>query len=139
MLFRPYDAEQLQDILRQRAKEGLNLGPLALIELCAALAAQEHGDARCALDLLRISAEKAERRESIVNQNHVRVARELIESDQMTPVIVTLPSQQKLVLASATEQNGLRNVRIGQGTTFTAKLANTFKPTNDEFRPHLKP
>ena len=29
-----------------------------VIEMCAALAAQEHGDARCALDLLRVSAEK---------------------------------------------------------------------------------
>ena len=113
VLFRPYDAEQLQDILRQRARDGLvaeAIGP-GVIELCAALAAQEHGDARCALDLLRISAEKAEQAgDSVVNQNHVRIAQSQIESDQMTPVIATLPSQQKLVLASIllNEQNGLR-------------------------------
>jgi cell division control protein 6 len=119
VLFRPYDAEQLQDILRQRARDGLvaeAIGP-GVIELCAALAAQEHGDARCALDLLRISAEKAEQAgDSVVNQNHVRIAQSQIESDQMTPVIATLPSQQKLVLASIllNEQNGLRNVQTGQ-------------------------
>ena len=119
VLFRPYDAEQLQNILRQRAEEGLDaeaIGP-GVIELCAALAAQEHGDARCALDLLRISAEKAEQfGEKIVNQSHVRIAQSQIESDQMTPVIATLPSQQKLVLASIliNEQNGLRNVQTGQ-------------------------
>ena len=119
VLFRPYDAEQLQDILRQRAKEGLDpdaIGP-GVIELCAALAAQEHGDARCALDLLRISAEKAEQSgDVIVNQNHVRIAQSQIESDQMTPVIATLPSQQKLVLAAIllNEQHGLRNVQTGQ-------------------------
>lgn len=119
VLFKPYDAEQLQDILRQRALEGLNQGVIGsgVIELCAALAAQEHGDARCALDLLRISAEKAEQEgERSVNQNHVRVAQSQIESDQMTPVISTLPSQQKLVLAAVliNEQNGLKNVQTGQ-------------------------
>ena len=119
VLFKPYDAEQLQDILRQRALEGLNEGVIGpgVIELCAALAAQVHGDARCALDLLRISAEKAEKEgENSVNQNHVRVAQSQIEADQMTPVISTLPSQQKLVLAAVllNEQNGLKNVQTGQ-------------------------
>mgnify|MGYP002700301049 FL=1 len=119
VLFKPYDAEQLQDILRQRAVQGLNEGVIGpgVIELCAALAAQEHGDARCALDLLRISAEKAEKEgENTVNQNHVRVAQSQIEADQMTPVISSLPSQQKLVLAAVllNEQNGLRNVQTGQ-------------------------
>lgn len=119
VLFKPYDAEQLQDILRQRALEGLNEGVIGpgVIELCAALAAQEHGDARCALDLLRISAERAEKEgEHSVNQNHVRMAQSQIEADQMTPVISTLPSQQKLVLAAVllNEQNGLKNVQTGQ-------------------------
>jgi len=119
VLFKPYDAEQLQDILRQRAADGLNEGAIGpgVIELCAALAAQEHGDARCALDLLRISAEKAEQSgEETVNQSHVRIAQSQIESDQMTPVIATLPSQQKIVLAAVllNERNGLRNVQTGQ-------------------------
>lgn len=119
VLFKPYDAEQLQDILRQRAKNGLNENVLetGVIELCAALAAQEHGDARCALDLLRISAEKAEQiGDETVGQSHVRIAQSQIESDQITPVIATLPSQQKLVLAAViiNERNGLRNVQTGQ-------------------------
>ncbi len=119
VLFKPYDAEQLQDILRQRALQGLNEDVIGqgVIELCAALAAQEHGDARCALDLLRISAEKAEQNgETLVLQHHVREAQGQIESDQMTPVISTLPNQQKLVLAAIllNERNGLRNIQTGQ-------------------------
>ena len=119
VLFKPYDAEQLQDILRQRALQGLNEDVVGqgVIELCAALAAQEHGDARCALDLLRISAEKAEQNgETLVLQHHVREAQGQIESDQMTPVISTLPNQQKLVLAAIllNERNGLRNIQTGQ-------------------------
>src|SRR5690606_6057339 len=57
LVFPPYNALQLCDILQQRADgafvtEALDDG---VIPLCAALAAQEHGDARRALDLLRIS------------------------------------------------------------------------------------
>ena len=63
VLFKPYSAGQLQDILRNRAKLGLKDGIITsgVIELCSAIAAQEQGDARCALDLLRVSAEMAER------------------------------------------------------------------------------
>ena len=85
--------------------------------MCAALAAQEHGDARCALDLLRVSTEKAEQEGlEVVEQNHVRIAQAQIESDQVTPVIRTLPTQQKLVLASVliNEKNGLRNIQTGE-------------------------
>ena len=58
MVFPPYNAEQLKDILNQRALLSFDDGVLepAVIPLCAALAAQEHGDARRALDLLRIAA-----------------------------------------------------------------------------------
>ena len=64
LIFPPYNALQLQDILRTRASiaftpDALQVG---VIEKCAALAAQEHGDARRALDLLRVAGELAERK-----------------------------------------------------------------------------
>ena len=119
IVFNPYNAEQLQDILRSRAEVGINKDAIGagVIELCAALAAQEHGDARCALDLLRVSTEEAEQEGiDIVEQNHVRIAQAQIESDQVTPVIRTLPTQQKLVLAAVliNENNGLRNMQTGE-------------------------
>ncbi len=119
IVFNPYNAEQLQDILRTRANIGISEGAIGpgVIELCSALAAQENGDARCALDLLRVSTEKAEQAGvEVVEQNHVRIAQAQIESDQVTPVIRTLPTQQKLVLASVliNENNGLRNMQTGE-------------------------
>ncbi len=119
ILFKPYDARQLQDILRQRADTALVPGILGpgVIELCAALAAQEHGDARCALDLLRISTEKAEfAGDEIVQSHHVRTAQHQIESDQIAPVISSLPRQQKLVLAAIliNESAGLSNIQTGE-------------------------
>ena len=119
VVFNPYDAMQLQNILRQRAEGALVEGALddSVIALCAAIAAQEHGDARCALDLLRVSTEKAEQSgDECVTQAHVRMAQHQLEADQMHPVLASLPSQQKLVLAAIllNERNGLRNIQTGE-------------------------
>jgi len=103
MIFYPYDAEQLQDILRARIKTALKRGAIDddVIPLCAALSAQEHGDARRALDLLRVSAELAERgKVPKVTRSHVRLAQNKIELDRVTEVVRTLPNQSKLVLYS---------------------------------------
>ncbi|HOV66812.1 MAG TPA: cell division control protein Cdc6, partial [Methanoregulaceae archaeon] len=72
-----------------------------VIPLCAALAAQEHGDARRALDLLRISGELAERESAhSVTERHVKMAQAKIETDSMIECISTLPTQSKVVLYS---------------------------------------
>lgn len=103
IIFDPYDAQQLQDILQQRADAALRSETLgeSVIPLCAALAAQEHGDARRALDLLRISAEIAEREESTrITERHVKTAQNKIELDRVIEVTRTLPSQSKIILLS---------------------------------------
>jgi cell division control protein 6 len=103
MIFYPYDAEQLQDILRARINTGLKPGVIEedVVPLCAALSAQEHGDARRALDLLRVSAELAERgKVPKITRSHVRLAQNKIELDRITEVVRTLPNQSKLVLYS---------------------------------------
>jgi cell division control protein 6 len=101
LVFPPYNAPQLCDILQQRAESAFVDGALdeGVIPLCAALAAQEHGDARRALDLLRVSGELADRADSDrVAEEHVKMAQAKIESDSMIECISTLPTQSKLVL-----------------------------------------
>ncbi|HLE97563.1 MAG TPA: orc1/cdc6 family replication initiation protein, partial [Candidatus Thermoplasmatota archaeon] len=101
IIFPPYDAAQLKDILIQRAAIAIKDGALeeSVIPVCAALAAQEHGDARRALDLLRVAAEIAERENvRMVTEKHVRKAQNKIELDRVTEVVRTLPTQSKLVL-----------------------------------------
>jgi cell division control protein 6 len=103
LIFPPYDAEQLQDILYDRSKKALNERTVrdSVIPLCSALAAQEHGDARRALDLLRVAAELADRdKTNIVDELHVRKALNKIEQDTVAEGIRTLPTQSKLVLLS---------------------------------------
>jgi cell division control protein 6 len=101
MVFYPYDAEQLQDILRNRVEVAIKPGTIDqdVIPLCAALSAQEHGDARRALDLLRVSAELADRTNaSKITRTFVKKAQNKIEIDRIIEVVKTLPNQSKLIL-----------------------------------------
>jgi cell division control protein 6 len=101
MIFPPYDAGELKDILYQRVNIALRTGCIEedVIPLCAALAAQEHGDARRALDLLRMSAELAERTKTPrITKKHVQLAQNKIEIDRIVEVVRTLPTQSKLIL-----------------------------------------
>ncbi len=103
MVFPPYNAIQLEDILKRRAKMAFNPNSIdnSVISLCAALAAREHGDARRALDLLRVAGEIAEREGSdVVTRDHVYKALKEIERDRVGEVIMTMPLHSKLVLLS---------------------------------------
>jgi len=119
LVFHPYGALEIQDILNERVETGLREDVLegGVLELCAALAAQEHGDARRALDLLRISVQKAEQRaQAMVDPKHVRLAQSQLEYDQVTPVLKSLPLHQKVVLFAIilNEENGMRNISTGE-------------------------
>jgi len=119
IVFPPYDANQLRDILEHRAEEAFEPDALTddVIPLCAAFAAQEHGDARRALDLLRTAGELAERDQTDgVEEVHVRKAQEKIELDRVVEVVRTLPQQSKLVLFSIIllEKQGVHNINTGE-------------------------
>mgnify|MGYP000754720193 FL=1 len=74
-----------------------------VIQLCAAIAAQEHGDARKALDLLRVSGEIAEKEgSSKVKIEHVKKAVKKIETDYMIETVRTLPIHSKILLYATT-------------------------------------
>lgn len=101
MLFTPYNALELQEILKQRIEIGLSPNVLSeeVIPKCAALAAQEHGDARRALDLLRVAGEIAERQNNPkITEKHVDIALEKIDYDRIIESVKTLPKQSKAVL-----------------------------------------
>lgn len=113
IVFPPYDASQLRDILEERARVGFKAGALGegVVALCAAYAAQEHGDARRALDLLRVSGEIAEEMGcDRVEREHVKMAVSRLQKNIVEEVLRTLPLHQKLVLLTITvlKQNGCR-------------------------------
>lgn len=103
IVFRPYDASELRNILLERAKIGFckNVLSESALSLCAALAAAEHGDARRALDLLRVAGEVAERKGiNIVNEEHVREAEKHIEHNRVIEALSNLTLHSKLVVLS---------------------------------------
>jgi cell division control protein 6 len=128
IVFPPYDATQLRDILQHRSEIAFKSDTLSedVIPLCAAFAAQEHGDARRALDLLRTAGELAERdRTETVDEKHVRHAQEKIELDRVVEVVRTLPTQSKLVLYAIIllEKNGVHNINTGEVFNIYKRLA----------------
>ncbi|SDC71755.1 Cdc6/Cdc18 family protein [Natrinema hispanicum] len=119
IVFPPYDANQLRDILEHRSNVAFKHGALSedVIPLCAAFAAQEHGDARRALDLLRTAGELAERSQAeTIVEEHVRQAQDKIELDRVVEVVRTLPTQSKLVLFAIIllEKNGVHSINTGE-------------------------
>ena len=101
IVFPPYGANQLSDILAERAELSFNENILDsdVIPLCSAMAAKEEGDARYALDLLKNAGELAFDEDSeIVTSDHVRRAKDKIEHNKIIEIISTLPLQQQRLL-----------------------------------------
>ncbi len=103
IIFHSYNAIQLQQILRERSKEAFRDGVIeeGVIEKCAAYAAMEHGDARRALELLRVAGELAERQnEGKVQIMHIDEAEGKIERDRILNTVEGQPNQVNAVLFS---------------------------------------
>ncbi len=101
IIFPPYNAIELREILKDRAEKGFVEEALkgGVISKCSALAAQEHGDARRALDLIRVAGELAERSSSDeVTKKHVDRAQKKIERDRIVETVRSQPKHSKLVL-----------------------------------------
>jgi cell division control protein 6 len=130
MIFPPYDAGELQDILNQRIEIALKRDTIDgdVVPLCSALAAQEHGDARRALDLLRMSAELAERSKALkITKKHVRIAQSKIEIDRIIEVVRTLPTQSKLILFAILLQEKYNSQKEMTGAITTGEVYEIYK------------
>jgi cell division control protein 6 len=112
LVFPPYTTEELRSILAERAKVAFKPGviPEATINLCAALAGSEHGDARRAVDLLRIAGEVAEREgHQSVDEESIRKASDKVERDRVEEALHSLPLQNKVIIIAASKFPGGTN------------------------------
>ena len=126
IIFPPYTPVELIDILKDRAKEAFYPNVLTddVIPYVAAISAQDSGDARKALDLLRISADIAERNgDKMVTEAHVNYARQKIEIDASAEVVKSLTLQSKLVLMSIIKNPGNAEGQITTGDVFSVYSA----------------
>jgi cell division control protein 6 len=112
LVFPPYTVEELREILTERAAVAFrpSVASPAAINLCAAMAGSEHGDARRAIDLLRIAGEVAER-EGLheIDDSSVRKASDKMEVDRVDEAIRSLPVQNKAILYAVSRFDGGTN------------------------------
>ncbi|HSD04633.1 MAG TPA: AAA family ATPase [Nitrosopumilaceae archaeon] len=117
IVFTNYTVNQITEILLGRIKEAFISGTVeqAAINLCAAMAGQEHGDARRAIDLLRVAGELAEREQSdVVKEEHIRRASLKMEEDKETTALNSYPLHEKLLIIAIMRANGSSTGEIYQ-------------------------
>ena len=99
--FPPYDAPELENILRSRAEVAIVDDAIepGVLEFCAALAARDSGSARQALDLLRLAGELAENHDhDHITQDHVDRARSRLEQERVQEGMRELTTHGRLTL-----------------------------------------
>jgi len=103
IIFKPYNSKELEVILNERISLAFypNILEHGAIKLIAALSASEHGDARKALDILRIAGEIAEfRGDEKVTPEHVREAYTNIDKERILEAVRSLPLHARIILAA---------------------------------------
>ncbi len=118
MVFTPYSTGQLREILARRTEAGFKGGAVddSALNLAAAIAAQETGDARYALKLLLRAGEIAdEKHRPHITHTEVEEARRSVDVDLAAETIATLPVHQQLVLLAVCNLSleGQRYARLG--------------------------
>lgn len=111
IVFPAYDANQLGDILDRR-RDAYRDGILSddVIPLCSAFSAQEHGDARHAIDLFRLAGEIARDDDADqVREEHVRAANDDAEVTQIQDLIRGCPTQAKIAIAALAAIDKFKN------------------------------
>ena len=109
VVFTNYSVDQIHKILEDRIQSAFvgDAVEKSALNLCAAMAGREHGDARRAIDLLRVAGEIAEReQQDKVTEEHVRQASQKIEEDKETIVLQSYPLHEKLVILGVMKASG---------------------------------
>ncbi len=116
VVFTNYNLEQIKQILKARIQTAFSEGIVkdAALNLCSAMASRESGDARRAIDLLRVASEIAERtQENNVVEEHVRQASEKIEENKEIVALKSYPLHEKLLILAV-----MKSSEISTGETY---------------------
>lgn len=109
VVFTNYSVDQIKEILSERIRDAYVKDAVgtAALNLCAAMAGQEHGDARRAIDLLRVAGELAEREQAAsVTEEHIRRAAQKMEEDKELTALNAYPLHEKLLIVAVMRNNG---------------------------------
>ena len=123
LIFKPYDAMDLQHILRIRVEKALTPGSVdpGVVEKIAAMASQDHGDARQAVALLGKSAYLAEKAGSKLTLALVDSAALELDRDRYLTLLRSAPVQLQAAMAAVIEATSRsKGSPIGTGDAYDA-------------------
>ncbi len=109
IVFTNYTVEQIRRILEDRIGGAFVSGAVTppALNLCAAMAGSQHGDARRAIDLMRVAGEMAEREQSgTVTEGHIRAAAQKIEENKEVAALRSYPLHEKLLIVAIMRSGG---------------------------------
>ena len=118
IVFTNYSVEQIRKILEGRIEQALvkNAIEEAALNLCSAMAGREHGDARRAIDLLRVASEIAEREQKTsINEDHIRMAGQKIEENKEVTSLQSYPLHEKILIIAV-----MKTSELSTGGIYTA-------------------
>lgn len=124
IIFEPYDALDLFEILKLRVEKALNKSKVQVQALrkVAAYASRETGDARKAVELLAKAVRIAEETSGRLTIKEVDIAEERLEVDKTEELIGSLAAQQRLAFLACYSVMGR-----GSKKATTGQVYNTYK------------
>jgi cell division control protein 6 len=130
--FNPYNAENIETILEQRAELAFFEGtvPYETINACAVHSARVFGDARKAIDLLKAAATFSEKLGCLqVLPEHIDKAVNIMEEDRILKFIPQLPFHDKILLLAISKITRDNNPTTDSGKVYDAycKLCKTLE------------
>jgi cell division control protein 6 len=131
ILFEPYDALDLLEILQLRVSKALDESKVddAALKKIAAFASRETGDARKAVELLAKAASVAEETSGRLSQTEVDSARHKLEIDKTEQLIRALARQQSIALHACylILSRGTRKLTTGQAYQIYRRVCSDVK------------
>jgi len=118
IVFTNYSVDQIRKILEGRIEQALikNAIEEAALNLCSAMAGREHGDARRAIDLLRVASEIAEREQKTsISEDHIRMAGQKIEENKEVTALQSYPLHEKILIIAV-----MKTSELSTGGIYTA-------------------
>jgi len=99
IFFRPYEKSDVFGILKDRANHAFRISvPNDVLEYCALLSSDDHGDARRALDLLRTAGEICNGKE--ISKTDVDNAKNMLQKDRVTFLVSQSSTHQRVIIAA---------------------------------------
>ena len=131
IIFEPYDALDLLEILKLRAKKSLRKDrvKMAALKKVAAYASRETGDARKAVELLAKAVRVAEETSGYLGEKEVDIAEHRLEVDKSAELINALATHQRIALQACYSifHKGTVKVTTGQAYEIYTTICNDQK------------